>query len=60
VAMVEALKNPKLILEIRTREWWRVFLYIAYYLGLRRGEILGLIWEQVRMALSCARSAFGL
>lgn len=45
--IVKALKNPQLVLKHRPAEWWRVFLYVAYYLGLRRGEILGLTWDRV-------------
>jgi integrase len=47
ISMLKALQNPKLVLQKRTREWWRVFLYVAYYLGLRRSEILGLAWDRV-------------
>lgn len=46
-AMVEAMNKPDLVLKHRPKEWWRVFLYIAYYMGLRRGEILGVTWEQI-------------
>lgn len=48
MAMLEALKKPSVPLQVRPAAWWRVFLYLAYYLGLRRGEILGLTWERVR------------
>ena len=47
--MVKALRKPDLVLKHRPAEWWRVFLYIAYYLGLRRGEILGLTWGRVSL-----------
>lgn len=46
VAMVAALKTGP-ALERRTAVWWRVFLYLAYYVGLRRGELLGLTWDCV-------------
>ena len=49
LAMVKALRSPNLQLVHRSADWWRIFLYVAYYLGLRRGEILGLAWEQVRL-----------
>jgi integrase len=48
VAMAEALKQPGLNLEFRSPAWWQVFLYLAFYVGLRRGEILGLCWEHIR------------
>lgn len=47
--IVKALRNPQLVLKHRPAEWWRVFLYVAYYLGLRRGEILGLTWDRVSL-----------
>ncbi len=49
VAMVQALHDPGLVLKKRPAEWWRVFFYVAYYLGLRVGEILGLTWERVSL-----------
>ena len=47
--MLKALRKSDLILKYRSADWWRMFLYIAYYLGLRRGEILGLTWNQVSL-----------
>lgn len=47
--MLQALRNPKLEIKHRSADWWRIFLYIAYYLGLRRGEILRLTWNQVSL-----------
>ena len=47
MAMVGALRRPDLALKRRSADWWRVFLYVAYYLGLRRSEILGLTWGQI-------------
>ncbi|MFN0197549.1 MAG: tyrosine-type recombinase/integrase [Planctomycetaceae bacterium] len=46
-AMIRALKDPKTNLSRRPADWWRIFLYVAYYLGLRRGEIFGLQWDHV-------------
>ena len=45
--MIGALKNQDLVLTKRSAEWWRVFLYVAYYLGFRRGEILSLSWDDI-------------
>jgi integrase len=45
LAMLKALEDPDLVLRKRDRAWWRVFLYVANYLGLRRSEILGLDWD---------------
>ncbi len=47
--MLKALRKPDLVLKNRPADWWRMFLYIAYYLGLRRGEILGLTWGRVSL-----------
>jgi integrase len=48
VTIIKALESPKLKLEHRSKGWWRTFLYLAYYLGLRRGELVGLTWNRVR------------
>lgn len=45
LAMVRSIRKPVLILKKRSRDWWRIFLYLAYYLGLRRGELFGLEWQ---------------
>ena len=47
MAMIVAIRSPDLILTMRSADWWRVFLYVAYYLGFRRGEILSLSWDDV-------------
>jgi integrase len=47
VALVKAVSKPGLSLSRRPANWWQAFLYVAYYLGLRRGEILGLTWDRV-------------
>lgn len=49
LAMVAALRQPDIGLSKRSADWWRVFLYMTYYLGLRRGEALGLNWSEVRL-----------
>lgn len=49
-AIILALRSPELQLTRRPAEWWRVFLYVSYYLGLRRGEALTLAWSQVNLA----------
>jgi integrase len=46
-AAILAAVNAKPKLKYRSAGWWRVFLYLAYYLGLRRGELLGLNWSDV-------------
>ena len=47
MAMVGTLRKPDLILKRRSADWWRVFLYVANYLGLRRSEIVGLTWGRI-------------
>ena len=47
VAIVQALKKPELVLVNRPAEWWRTFLYVAFYMGLRRGEALRLTWNSI-------------
>jgi integrase len=47
--IIKATRKPDLALKYCSADWWRVFLYVAYYLGLRRGEILGLTWGQVSL-----------
>ena len=37
----------KVKLTTRSATWWTVFTKIAFWLGMRRGEILGLKWELV-------------
>ncbi|MCC6494401.1 MAG: tyrosine-type recombinase/integrase [Pirellulales bacterium] len=46
-AILKTLKSPSLKLKHRPAAWWRIFLYLAYYLGLRRGELLSLTWADV-------------
>jgi integrase len=48
--IVASLNKPELKLKMRSRGWWKAFLYLAYYLGLRRGELLGLEWKHVDLA----------
>lgn len=47
LVLVKALGSPAIGLSKRPPAWWKVFLYLAYYLGLRRGEALGLTWDCV-------------
>lgn len=47
LAMVSATESPHTKLDKRTGDWWRTFLYLAYYLGLRRGELLALSWRDI-------------
>jgi len=50
LAAIDAvLTDGLLTLQFRAVEWWRVFLWLATYLGLRRGEILGLTWAKVNL-----------
>jgi integrase len=42
-----ALDSGKLRLTKRPAAWWKVFAQLAYWLGMRRGEILGLCWSMV-------------
>ncbi len=50
LAAIDAvLTAGKLALRFRAVEWWRVFVWLAVYLGLRRGEILGLTWGKVNL-----------
>lgn len=37
VAMITALRKPDLRLTKRPAEWWRIFLYVAYYIRARGG-----------------------
>lgn len=44
VAVAEAVDTP---VSRRSGAWWRTFLYLGYYLGLRRGELLALAWSDI-------------
>lgn len=44
--MVAVLDKPSLDLALG-REWWRAFLYVNYYCGMRTGEILALKWPDI-------------
>lgn len=48
-AMIRALKKPDVQLTKRSADWWKVFLYLSYYLGTRRSETFGLTWGQVSL-----------
>ncbi|QDU82478.1 site-specific tyrosine recombinase XerC [Polystyrenella longa] len=47
IMIIQVLENPELKLQVTTPEWWRAWLYVAYYGGLRRGELFGLVWEDI-------------
>ncbi|MCA8985374.1 MAG: site-specific integrase [Planctomycetaceae bacterium] len=49
LAMVRALRSSDLKLTRCSADWWRMFLYLAYYLGMRRGELFGLEWKHVSL-----------
>jgi integrase/recombinase XerC len=49
LALVRATQSAETEFHRRSGAWWRLFLYVAYYLGLRRGEALSLAWEDVRL-----------
>ena len=46
-AMLAALDSGQIKLTKRSAAWWKVFVQLAYGLGMRRGELLGLRWESV-------------
>jgi integrase/recombinase XerC len=46
--LIRAVESKDADLRRRDAPWWRMFLYVAYYLGLRRGESLALRWEDIR------------
>ncbi len=48
-AMVAALKSENLKLKTASPDWWKIFLYLSYYLGLRRNETLSLTWSDVSL-----------
>jgi len=50
VALLSVLREPSLQLKKRPPEWWRIFLYLTYYLGVRRGEALGICWGDISYA----------
>lgn len=50
IAMVGALRKPDCRLTKRPSEWWRIFLYLAYYIGARRGELLSLSWDDISIS----------
>lgn len=47
LAMVSACEDPATKFLKRSGRWWRTLLYVAYYLGLRRGELLALSWRDI-------------
>lgn len=49
LALVQATQTDSTKMARRSGNWWRTFLYVSYYLGLRRGEALSLSWADVRL-----------
>jgi integrase len=47
LAIVAAAEAPDTPVTRRSGRWWRTFLYLGYYLGLRRGELLALTWRDI-------------
>lgn len=47
--LLKALNSTELVLKNRPPSWWVVFLYISYYLGLRRGETIALTWGDINL-----------
>jgi integrase len=47
LAIVAAAEAPDVVVTRRTGGWWRTLLYLGYYLGLRRGELLALTWRDL-------------
>ena len=47
LALVNAAESQPCVTKRRSGNWWRTFLYVGYYLGLRRGELLALSWRDV-------------
>ena len=48
-AILQTVDDPatRSKLRFQSAEWWRVFVRLAYSLGCRRGELLGLTWKKV-------------
>lgn len=47
--MIKALRKPDVGLKKCSADWWRVFLYLSFYLGTRRSETFGLTWNRVSL-----------
>jgi integrase len=47
LAIVAAAEATDAIVSRRSGGWWRTLLYLGYYLGLRRGELLALTWRDL-------------
>ncbi len=46
-AVMVALADEGLKTRKRSREWWKIFIRIALFTGMRRAELLGLQWSEV-------------
>lgn len=46
-AVMAALADESLSTRKRSREWWKMFIRIALFTGMRRSELLGLRWSEV-------------
>jgi integrase len=46
-SVMRALDDPALTLTKCTASWWRVFIRMALFTGMRRAELLGLKWSDV-------------
>lgn len=52
-AMLAVLDTGTVKLKKCSARWWKIFVQLAYGLGMHRGEILGLRWPSVDMDKAC-------